>query len=220
VLNADTIDLPLTTSSEFLSVETKFQDGEHPKLLPKDAPYDTIHELATPAERAVLDGLSKQLDLAGNNRIAAAQRESRPSRRGRTRGGEPSARRRAARLRDTIADDLKDRWPELANVLNPGAVELVTTHSREFVEAVEAHPKYKEYREQVDLATREVDPQKRRAKFERFVRTAQDVIRHENLKRQDDPKLLAQYQAIVAAEATFLNNGSSAIKKSPAGTGK
>ena len=30
-----------------------------PKLLPKDAPYDTVLELATPAERAVLEGLSK-----------------------------------------------------------------------------------------------------------------------------------------------------------------
>ena len=138
VLNADTIDLPLTSSSEFLSVESNFKDDDHPELLPKDAPYDTIHELATPAERAVLDGLSKQLDLTGSDRIAAAQRESRATRRGRSRGRDQSPRRRAARLRDTIADDLKERWPELANVLNPGAVELVTTRSKEFVEAVEA----------------------------------------------------------------------------------
>ena len=31
VLNADTIDLPLTTSSEFLSVESQFQDDDHPE---------------------------------------------------------------------------------------------------------------------------------------------------------------------------------------------
>src|SRR4029079_4665947 len=109
VLNADTIDLPLTTSSEFLSVESEFQDDDHKKLLPKDAPYNTVHELATPAERAVLDGLSKQLDLTGAGRITPAQRESRPAPRGRTRGRDQSARRRAARLRDTIADDLKER---------------------------------------------------------------------------------------------------------------
>ena len=42
-----------------------------------------IHELATPAERAILDGLSKQLELTGESRIAAAQRESRPARRNR-----------------------------------------------------------------------------------------------------------------------------------------
>jgi hypothetical protein len=214
VLNADTIDLPLTSSSEFLSVESEFQDDDHPKLLPEDAPFETIHELATPAERAVLDGLSKQLKLTGENRIAAAQRESRPTRRGRTRTREQSPRRLAGRLRDTIADDLKERWPELANVLNPVAVELVTARSKEFVEAVEGHPKYNEYREQKRLAAQEVDPQKRRAKFERFVHTAQDVIRRENLKRLDDQKLLTQYQAIVAAEASSLNSASP-INKSP-----
>ena len=108
---------------------------------------------------------------------------------------------------------LPERWPELANVLNPKAVELVTTRSKEFVEAVEGHPKYKEYREQTDLAAHEVDPQKRRAKFERFVRTAQDVIRRENLKRLDDQKLLVQYQAIVVAEATSLRSGGSPQEK-------
>lgn len=205
VLNADTIDLPLTSSSEFLSVESRFKDSDHPDLLPRDVPYDTVHELATTAERAVLDGLSKQLELAGTDRIATAQRESRTTRRGRFRGPGQSPRRRAARLRDTIADDLKERWPELANVLNPGSIELLTTHSQEFVEAVEANPKYKEYREQAEAVNREVDPQKRRAKFERFVRTAQDVILRENLKRLGDQKLMAEYKAIAAAEATFFN---------------
>src|SRR5258705_6003241 len=102
----------------------------------------------------------------------------------------------------------------MANVLNPGAFELVTTRRKEYVDAVEGHPNYKEYREQKDLAAREVDPQKRRAKFERFVRTAQDVIRRENLKRLDDQKRLAQYQAIVAAEATTLHSGGSSVNKS------
>jgi hypothetical protein len=218
VLNADTIDLPLTSSSEFLNVESKFQDDDHPKLLPKDAPYETIHELATPAERAVLDGLSKQLNLTGEERIAAAQRESRLFRRGRSRGREQSPRRRAAQLRATIADDLEKRWPELANVLNPGAVELVTTRSKEFVDAVEQHPKYTVYGEQKDLAAHEPDPQKRRAKFERFIRAAQDVIRRENLKRLDDQKLLTQYQAIAVAEATSLHNGGASLTKRPTGS--
>lgn len=205
VLNADTIDLPLTASSEFLRVESRFKDADHPELLPKDAAYDTVHDLATPAERAVLDGLSTQLGLAGNDRIATAQRESRAGRRGRLRGrGEQSPRRRAARLRDTIADDLKERWPDLANVLNPGAIELVTIRSKEFVDAIENHSKYKEYREQLDLASREPDPQKRRVKFERFVRMAQEVILRENLKRLKDEKQIAEYQGIVAAEGGSL----------------
>ena len=57
----------------------------------------------------------------------------------------------------------------------------------------------------MDLAAREPDPRKRRAKFERFVRTAEDVILRENLKRLKDEKRLAQYQAIVAAESGTLH---------------
>jgi len=205
VLGADTIDLPLTTSSEFLSVESQFKDDDHPELLPKNAPYDDILKLATPVERAVLEGLSKQLALTGSDRIANAERESKPARRGRGRGRDRSASRRAEQLRDSIADDLKQRWPELANVLNPEAVELLTTQSPTFVAAVEGHPRYEEYREQAELASRELDPRKRRVKYERFVRTAQDVILRENLKRLGDDERLAQYQAIVAAEGTTLS---------------
>jgi hypothetical protein len=213
VLGADTIDLPLTSSSEFLSVESQFKDEDHPKLLPKDAPYDTVLELATPAERAILEGLSSQLELTGSDRIATAGRNDRTSRRGRGRGRNRSAIRQADRLRDTIADDLKDRWPELSNVLNPGAVELLTKRSDEFVRAVEEHPRYEEYRTQAVLAERTPDPQKRRAKFERFVRTAEDVILRENLKRMDDQKRLAQYTTIAAAEAGSL------ISPPPSGPG-
>jgi hypothetical protein len=206
VLEADTIDLPLTTSSEFLSVESRFRDADHPNLLPENAPYETIHALATPTERAVLDGLSKQLALTGSNRVDEARRESRPSRGRRSRGAASgrSARRRAERLRDIIADDLKQRWPELANVLNPGAVELLTTRSQTFVDAVESHPRYEEYREQMDLAENTPSRQQRRTKFERFVRTAQDIILRENLKRLGDTDRLTQYQAIAAAESSFL----------------
>ena len=148
VLHAETIDLPLTTSSEFLSEWSQFADDEHPELLADDAPYDTVRELATPAERAILEGLSTQLGLEGNDRIAEAERaggESRRFRRGQ-RGRQPG--RGARRLREEIADDLRARWPELSNVLNPGAIALVTTRSKEFVAAVEGHPKYGEYREQ------------------------------------------------------------------------
>lgn len=202
VLHADTIDLPLTTSTEFLNVESQFADDEHPDLLAEDAPYETVRDLATPAERAILEGLSVELELEGSNRIEAAERGGRERRRffgrGGGRGRSPGG--RARRLRQVIADDLKERWPELSNVLNPGAIELLTTRSAEFVAAIEQHPSYREYREQADAADVAADPQKRRVKFERFVATAEGVILRENLRRLGDAKRLAEYQAIVAAE--------------------
>jgi hypothetical protein len=205
VLKADTIDLPLKTSGEFLSVESRFADDDHRELLPDDAPYDRVRELAIPAERAILDALSEQLELEGNDRISEAQSESQEPRRGsrRRRGGRSSG-QRAARLRDIIADDLEQRWPELANVLNPGAIELLTTRGQTFVQAVEEHPSYRQYREQMEIASRRPDPEKRRVKYERFLRTAEDVILRENLRRLGDQKRLDQYKAIVAAESTSL----------------
>jgi hypothetical protein len=202
VLHADTIDLPLKTSGEFLSVESQFADAEHSGLLAQEAPYDVVRELATPAERAILDGLSAELGLEGAERIAAAEREGKERRgrfRGRFRGRSPG--RSARRLRQSIADDLRERWPELANVLNPGAIELLTTRSAEFIAAVEQHPSYREYRQQADAAATTPDPDKRRVKFERFVATAEDIILRENLRRLGDAQRMAQYEAIVAAES-------------------
>jgi hypothetical protein len=69
---------------------------------------------------------------------------------------------------------------------------------------VEQHPAFEQYREYLELADRRPDPEKRRVKYERFVRTAEDVILRENLKRLGDEKRLAQYEAIVAAESASL----------------
>jgi hypothetical protein len=205
ILNADTIDLPVKTSAEFLTVESQFADRAHPELLPNDAPYDVVLGLANPAERAILEGLSEQLGLEGADRIAAAEREGRASgRRFRGRPRERSAEQRARRLRDAIANDIEERWPELANVLNPKAIELLTSRGAEFIQAVEGHPQYAEYRALLEEADQQVDPAKRRVKFERFVSAAEDVILRENLRRLGDPKKLADYAAIVAAEGTTL----------------
>jgi hypothetical protein len=173
--------------------------------LPEDPPYETVRDLATPAERAILESLSAELGLQGSGRIETAQRESRESPRRFRRGQRGrSSSRQAARLRERIADDLEQRWPELSNVLNPKAVEFLSTRSQEFIQAVEGHPSYQEYRSQLADAARRPDPQKRRVKFERFVGTADEVILRENLRRLGDQQRIAQYEAIVAAEATSL----------------
>jgi hypothetical protein len=207
VLNAETIDLPVKTSGEFLSIESQFADEEHPTLMAADAPYEEVLNLATPAERAVLEGLSTLLGLTGSDRMEAAERgidESRPRFRRRGRGFGRSPAREAGRIREMIVNDLRARWPELSNVLNPGAIDLLTKRSAEFVAAVEQHPRYAEYRKLMDTASAAPDPEKRRVKFERFVAMAEDVVLRENLKRLGDANRIAQYDAIVAAEGRGL----------------
>ncbi len=210
VLVSHTIDLPVKTSGEFLRLYSQFRDDENPRLLPENARYEVVLDLARPAERAVLEGLSKRLQLTGNARIEAARGEIRSrSRRGPRGRGRRFGRRRPPdrpvdRLRRKIADDLEERWPELANLLNPVAVELVSTRSAEFIRAVEEHPDYPRYRELADQPAERADPEKERVKYERFVRTAGNVILAENLRRAGDRHRLAQYQSIIGAERTSL----------------
>ncbi len=204
ILTADTIDLPVKTSGEFLTVESKFGDDDS-DLLVNDEPYDVLLSLATPSQKAILEGLSEQLSLTGNDRVVTAWKETQPQRgqgRGRSRGRRPED--PSSQVRRGIASDLKGRWPELANVLNPVAVELLTTRSDEFIHAIESHPDYKRYRELKNESQSVPDTQKRRVKYERFLRTADNVVLAENLRRMNEPEKLAQYEAIVQAESRSL----------------
>jgi hypothetical protein len=65
----------------------------------------------------------------------------------------------------------------------------------------------------MELAARRPDPQKRRVKYERFVRTTEDVILRENLRRLGDERRLAQYEALVAAESTSLVTPESSLER-------
>ena len=209
VLTANTIDLPIKTSGEFLGVESLFANENHPELLADDAEYATVLSLADDSEKAILEGLSDQLGLAGENRISDARRQGR-QRRSSNRGRRPSD--PSAQYRSRISNDLKRRWPELANVVNPVAIELMTTRSDEFIRAVEGHRDYKRYQEAVKKKSAISDPRKDKVKYERFVRTAENVILRENLMRLNDAERMAEYNAIVALESQTLESLSSATK--------
>lgn len=205
LLTSDTIDLPITTSGEFLGVESGFRDQEHPDLLPRELPYSKYIELATPSERAVLEGLSAQLELQGEDRLSQAERESKPPRtrgRGRSRSASEDP---AGNLRRKIAGDIRRQWPQLANLMNPLAIELVTTRRDEFIKRIENHKDYKRYRELAEQAKTQLSRQEKRVKYERFVRAAENVIMRENLNRLGDDATIARYKSILEAEMGSLD---------------
>ena len=170
VLTADTIDLPVKSSGEFLTEYSRFGNDKNPGLLENDESYALILGFASPTQRAILEGLSEQLELSGDNRIVDAWRATqRDSGRGNSRRRrEPST---SEPLRRKIASDLLREWPELANVLNPVAIELLTSRSDEFIQAIEEHADYETYRELADQAV--PDAEKRKVKYERFLRVGQ-----------------------------------------------
>lgn len=203
LITADTIDLPIKTSGEFLKIHGKFgKSGKSDSdLLPDDSPYDVVLGFATASDKAVLEGLSAQLKLAGNDRVVAAYKASRKTTsRSRTRRPETAA----SKLKRTIAADIKKRWPQVSNLANPVSVDLMTNRGDEFIAAIEGHKDYRKYRKLADEAP--VSTQKTRVKYERFLRVFDNVIYAENLKRGGDADKLAEYQAIVAAESGTLGS--------------
>ncbi len=205
ILQSDTIDLPINTSGEFLGIESGFQDRRNPDLLPRDLAYREVLKLATPTDHAVMEGLSEQLKLTGDDRLAGAERmksELRPRGRSRMRGRPEDP---ASQLRRRITGEVKQRWPELANLLNPQSIALVTTQSDDFIRAIETHPDYQRYRDLSNNTAKELDSQEKLVKYERFIRAVENVIMRENLVRLGDTDKIAKYQSIVDAENASLS---------------
>ena len=203
VLTADTIDLPVKTSGEFLYNHSRFRDNKHPDLLSDTTDYGKLLTFANPVQKAVLEGLSQQLQLNGQDRLNEAYDKSRPQQ-GRNRFSRGRQESSGGQSKRKIADSLKRRWPGLANLMNPVSIELVTHRSDEFVKAIEGHADYRKYREQVAVGEGKLDPQKQRVKYERFLRIADNVVLAENLRRLNDPDRLAEYRQLEAAESTSL----------------
>ena len=126
ILSANTIDLPLKSPGEFLTQWGRY-GTRGSSLLTDDAGYDEVLKVATPVQKAVLEGLSKQLKIEGDGRVMAAFQQTRGNNnRGRFRGGRRPQDRPGAQQKARIARDLRKRWPQLANVMNPDSIALIT----------------------------------------------------------------------------------------------
>ncbi|WP_404310169.1 hypothetical protein [Neorhodopirellula lusitana] len=196
ILNADTIDVPVKTSGEYLSNASKFGDGSG-DLLQNDEPYSRVLKYASPVQKVVLTELSEKLGLEGEERLVDAWEKTRVERRRRR-----STTQASSGLKDKIVADLQRRWPELANTLNPVSIELLTNRNQEFVEAVQEHPQYEKYKRESDKEKTRPDQQESRAQYERFLRVADNVVLAENLRRLNRPERLKEYEQIIAAERT------------------
>jgi hypothetical protein len=193
ILNADTIDLPVKTSGEFLRVESEFGKGES-DLLRNAESFETLLKYASPVETVLLKKLSEKLDLSGEDRIDEAWRRSSNDRR---RRGPP---RRNNEAGNRIGNDLLKRWAELKNPFNPLVTEMLTARSEEFVNAVKDHPDYARFRDELGKQTSATSEDVSRVYHERFLSVADHVVLAENLRRRKNPLKIAEYEAIVSAE--------------------
>ncbi|MGB7324555.1 MAG: hypothetical protein WBD31_06770 [Rubripirellula sp.] len=209
VINAATIDIPLTTSSEYLSIHSRFagerdSDAEF-DLLENDEAYSLVLPLGTPAQQAILEGLSSRLGLDSEDRITVAWEAGQPQRgRRRSRATRSDADVELETIRKRIKSDLTKRWPELANVMNPVAIELVTNRANEFVKTIKQHPKYARMVKLMDQNDTAMNQEERRAMHMRFIRVVDDVVLAENLRRLGNRKQIGEFGALVKAESAGL----------------
>ena len=198
ILTANTIDFPLKTSDIYLDQYSEFGEGES-DLLPDDLAYDKVLELATPTETAILEGLSTQLELSGNDRLVDAYNVLHPEKK----EGEKRRPRQPPeheKLRVKIREDIRKRWPQLSNLLNPLPIELMTTRQDEFLKAIKMHPDYGRYRELREASGNELNDAERKVKYDRFLRVADHIILRENLHRKKEENRIQEFNQIVETE--------------------
>ena len=85
--------------------------------------------------------------------------------------------------------------------MNPVAIEMVTTRSEEFIQAVEGHPDFARYQELLRADSQQLDEREKRVKYERLVMAIENVILRENLMRLGDANAIDHFQKIVENES-------------------
>lgn len=173
------------------------QIHQHDVFFADDPPFSRVLEIASPVQKVVLAKLSGKLKLSGEKRLVDAWEKTRTNNQTRGRRPSPSS---AGGLKSKIASDLRRKWPGLVNVINPVSVELMTSRSDEFINAIEKHPSYERYRTEIDKQKRQRSATETKAQYERFLRVADNVILAENLRRMGDETRIKEYESILTAE--------------------
>ncbi|HEY7087400.1 MAG TPA: hypothetical protein VH518_04875 [Tepidisphaeraceae bacterium] len=208
LLYSDTVDVPLTTSDQLLRDKSRERRtiDQDPSMLDRDAPYSKILSVANPWEKAVLEGLSKTLELDGEDRlIRARQQASRIERERRDLARRrQQADRQIAGARNRLRNALSVRWPELSQPWNAQAPKILQTELPAIRKFVEGRPAYQDYLDADDRANDSYDHsdelERKWAKLQRLVDRAQTVILQTNLPKLADAETLEVYRALVERE--------------------
>jgi hypothetical protein len=214
----------MKTSDAFLRQFSSTGGGsDRVNWMTPDTPFERLLEVAEPPERAVLKGLSQRLKLEGSSRSRAVRGMSDTIRR-RRRGLEAERQKLVTAHDQTCAalqHLLKQRWPEMSNLLNPQVTDLLSEHADEIVGLIEKSAPYGDLSrqdERLDAIDKELDDLERRAaKCLRFLRGVEHVALANNLRSIGSAEIRARYAALVAAEGeTLLARPGEASRLAPA----
>lgn len=201
----DSFDVPMTTSDHLLRRNVPY-DRRDRRLLPPDRDFSRLIAVAESRDRALLEFLSRQLQLGGENRIATAIRHLDTIDYEIRSAAEEAEKQRAEarRCRQGIASFLTSRWPFLKNPWHPQSEQLCRDEPGEVIEAVTRHPLFPAWR----AAHRAVESnrakqsaeQTRLAKHQRLIQTAERVALSHNLSVSGNENLKTYYRRLTSME--------------------
>ena len=212
ILNSRTIDIPVKTSDAFLRHFSKTKNEKNDKkkvegLWTADTNYNELLEFAGPNEKAVLEGLSEQLKLKGDNRgkttrdLAKKIDDTKKN----LKKEEDKLKGEQRKLKTNLAKLIKADFPEASSAFHPTTLELLTCQSgKDLAERIEKHKDFKKYEDldnKIDeLAAKRNNEDRRWVKTQRMLRTLENVALEANLSKVADCKTLQRYNQLVAAE--------------------
>jgi len=205
-LTSDTVDIPLCTSDVLVRQFGRTANSKVTGLMSSTSSFEKLVELASADQRAVLEGLSQQLDLKGNDRVSAAIKLAN------TVDGE---RRSLVRQKDRLmqeADGLRKqlrgavmgKWPEMTNAWHPAVTKALETDAAAIVKVIESHPafaRWEKLEESADQSDEKAFTQERKwVKCQRLIYVAESVALAANLEKTAPPLVRERYRELRKAE--------------------
>lgn len=229
VLVSRNIDIPIKVSGAFLRERSRFAGEEKsgdakgggdakpkdpdgggtegkPELLERRIGFSKVLELAGAADREVLEVLSEDLGLTGEDRYEQAEKKAEEIETQRSELLQEYNGKKGAYdgHRNAIRNDLYGRWPGLANVLTEESVRLLTDDAGAFVDAVKGHARFgpwKEVEEEREgFKDERFDLELQWVRHIRFQRTHNNVVLAENLRRLGSEEDLGRFRLIREVE--------------------
>lgn len=207
LLTSDTIDIPMCTSDVLLRQFSKTRDDKVKELVTASTKFEQLVKQTSPDRRAVLEGLSKQLDLKGDDRAAAArtladsidkQRKALDQKPG------PGRRNDRENLRNQIKARVMARWPEIGNPFHPTAVYALTHEAAEIVKTIETHPAFKQWdallQKNEEQTDKSFDLERKWVKCQRFLYVSESVALEANLGKYATKLIQERYKTLRAVE--------------------
>ncbi len=213
LIHSETVDVSMKTSDAFLRRYSKGSPREGGALLNSEDDFDRLLAVADPSDQAVMQQLSKFLQLDGPRRVQAARTKFSDIERQRREMDKKKQKLNGDRdqIRRSLQSRFERRWPELNNLLHPQAAKILAEQGTAIVKFIESSPRFDEFEKQwelIDALDKQAEDLDRLGvKYQRFIRTVESVVLAANLPMVAKEEIVQRYRMIVEAEGGVLGEG-------------